>query len=151
MHISEVNFVVKNALTSLDFYQKVFEVEEVEVGDFILGQNEVAIRVDNLYFRILDENPDFQMFAPTEESSVHSWFNIIVSDIEYSYAQAVAEGAKEIQAVKELPEMGIKNAVFKDPFGYVWLLHEVVQEIDYDTRVQILEQQGFQRQSKAES
>lgn len=73
------------------------------------------------------------------------WFNITVEDIHTTFQQALDAGATQIQAVQHLPDMGIQNAIFKDPFGYVWLLHQVLEVVDAETRAHLLEQQGFQR------
>lgn len=145
MHNSEINIVVKNSLDSLSFYENIFCIERIEVGDFILGQNEVTIKINELYLRLLDENPDFNMLAPQNDTYIPFWFNITVNNIEQTYNQALNLGCTKIQDVNHMPEMGIKNAMFKDPYSYTWLLHEVIEIIDYETRVELLEKQGFKR------
>ncbi|WP_433847031.1 VOC family protein [Acinetobacter proteolyticus] len=147
MQSTEIDFIVKDTITALAFYERVFEVEKIEVGDFVLGQNCVIMSIHGVHFHMLDENPDFQLLAPTQESYIPIWFNITVTDIEKTLQQAVDVGAAVIQAVQDMPKMGIKNAMFKDPFGYMWLLHQVLEVVDYETRAQLLEQQGFQRKA----
>ncbi|MCH7314500.1 VOC family protein [Acinetobacter sp. ANC 3882] len=145
MQNTEIDFIVKDTLAALAFYEQVFEVERIEVGDFVVGQNSVIMSIHGVHFHMLDENPDFQLLAPTQDSYIPIWFNITVTDIEKTLQQAVDAGAVLIQAVQHMPAMGIKNAMFKDPFGYMWLLHQVIEVVDYETRAQLLEQQGFQR------
>lgn len=37
--------------------------------------------------------------------------------------------------------MGVSNAMFKDPFGYMWLLHQMHSVVSHEERVRILEEQ----------
>ncbi|TCM67072.1 putative glyoxalase superfamily protein PhnB [Acinetobacter calcoaceticus] len=141
----EIDFIVKDSLQALAFYQQIFAVEPVEVGDFILGQNSVIMKIYDTRFHMLDENLDFNLKAPTTDAYLPFWFNVTVPDIELVYAKALAAGAQGIQAIQEMTDMGIKNAMFKDPFGYVWLLHQVIKEVSYETRAQLLEAKGFTR------
>lgn len=138
MQSTEIDFIVKDTMVALAFYERVFEVERIEVGDFVVGQNSVIISIHGVHF---------QMLAPTPDSYIPIWFNITVTDIVETLQKAVDAGAVVIQAVQHMPKMGIKNAMFKDPFGYMWLLHQVLEVVDYETRAQLLEQQGFQRKS----
>jgi PhnB protein len=39
-----------------------------------------------------------------------------------------------------MPEFGISGATFIDPFGYVWMVHQVHREISYEERIRILEE-----------
>lgn len=141
----EIDMVVKDSLAALELYESVFEVERIEVGDFIVGQNEVILKIHGTRFHLLDENKQFEFFAPKPNDRLPIWFNIIVSDIQERFDKAVAQGFSVIQPVTEMPEMGIKNTMLTDQFGYVWMLHQIDQEVSFEDRTRMFEEQGFER------
>ncbi|HRY14223.1 MAG TPA: hypothetical protein P5309_11700 [Syntrophomonadaceae bacterium] len=53
---------------------------------------------------------------------------------------ALEAGCIEIQPVTELTEFGAINAIFTDPFGYVWMLHQIVRMVSFEERTRILEE-----------
>ena len=69
------------------------------------------------------------------------WLNIMVEDIQATYDRAIAAGCTPVQPVNRMEEMGISNAMFKDPFGYMWLLHQMHRVVSHEERVRILEEQ----------
>jgi len=58
--------------------------------------------------------------------------NVLVPDIKDTYSKAIASGCKEIQSVTSLPDFGVSNVVFSDPFGYVWMLHQMHREVSFE-------------------
>jgi PhnB protein len=143
----EIDLVVPDSLEALHWLEGVFEVERIEVSDFVKGQNEVVFSIYGTRFHLLDENPPYHLFAPKPDTPKTSWFNVTVPDIKETYQKVMTKGGKQIQAVTEMPEMGIANAMFEDPFGYIWMLHQINKVVDHEERTRILEQQGFQRKS----
>lgn len=125
MKAVEIDFVVSDSLAALDLYERIFEIERIEVTALSKGQNEAIFSLYGARFHMLDENPDFQLIAPRPGDSKPVWFNIAVTDIRETYKKAMTEGCTEIQAITEIPEMGVANAMFSDPFGYIWMLHEI--------------------------
>ncbi|UUX33920.1 VOC family protein [Fundicoccus culcitae] len=138
MNAVEFDFVVKDSLKAIELYQAIFEVNVLEKTNLNVGSNEVVFEIFGSRFHMLDENPDYQLFAPKEGQSQSFWFNVIVSNIDETYRKALDNGVKEIQAVTRLEEMGVSNAMFLDPFGYVWMLHEIHREVSFEDRVEIL-------------
>lgn len=134
----ELDFVVKDSLKAIAFYQAIFDLEIVEQTEFKVGNNEVVFTLYGSRFHMLDENPEYHLNAPSENSPQSFWFNVVVPNIEETYQKAVEQGAKEIHAVTRMEEMGISNAMFLDPFGYVWMLHEIHREVSFEERVEIL-------------
>lgn len=141
----EIDLVVKDSLVTLAFYASIFDVKRIEVGDFIQGQNEVVIEIEGTRFHMLDENVEYQLVAPKEGSQLPIWFNVIIEDITETYNKAMNAGGKGIQPPTAMKEMGVTNALFADPFGYTWMLHQIHEEISYEERVKFFEEQGFQR------
>lgn len=136
----EVDMVVTDSLKALELYKKIFDVEVVEASSFPRGENEVVFTLYGVRFHMLDENPEFQLNAPTPESPKSMWCNILVPDINETYLKAMNAGCTEIQPVTELPDYGVSNAVFSDPFGYVWMLHQMHREVSHDERIRMWEE-----------
>lgn len=137
-HGVEFDFVVKDSRTALEQYKEIFDVEVVEQPYFKAGNNQAVFHIYDTCFHMLDENPEYQLFAPKEGVPQSFWFNIVVPDIQETYTKALAAGVKEIQPVTRMEEMGISNAMFSDSNGYVWMLHEIHREVSYEERVDIL-------------
>lgn len=142
MKAIEINMVVSDSLKALELYEKIFEeIERIEVTNLDKGQNEAVINLYGMRIHLLDENPEFHLHAPGPDHPHTMWFNVIVPDIKKTYKNAIDAGCKEIQPVTELPEYGIANAVFADPFGYQWLIHQINKEISFEERMRIWEEQ----------
>lgn len=131
----EIDFVVKDSLEALKLYEEIFEVERIEVTDFPRGENEAIFSIYDVRFHMLDENEKFGLVAPNPEHPNSFWINVMVPNIKETYEKAMAAGCKEIQAVTELPDYGVSNAIFSDPFGYVWMLHQMHKEVSFEERV----------------
>lgn len=133
----EVNFVVKDSLQALSLYEKIFEIEVIESSQLPVGQNEVVFTLFDTRFHMLDENPDFQLMAPTSNNPNTIWFNVTVEDIESTYNKALQAGCTSLQEITELELYGISNAMVVDPFGYLWLLHEVHRVVSHEERIRL--------------
>lgn len=135
----ELDFVVPDSLKALELYEQIFDIEPVEVTDFPKGQNEVIFTMYGTRFHMLDENPQFHLHAPKEGQAQSMWVNIVVPDIKETFNKAIGLGCTEIQALTEIPEMGISNAIFLDPFGYVWMLHQIHREVSQEEKMEFFE------------
>lgn len=131
----EIDMVLTDSLKALELYEEIFDVKRVEVTNFPKGQNEVVFTLYGVRFHMLDENPDFGLFAPKKDKPNTIWFNILVPDIKETFSKAMDVGCKVVQEVTELPDFGVANAIFSDPFGYVWMLHQIYKEVSFEERV----------------
>ncbi|UCZ55064.1 VOC family protein [Bacillus shivajii] len=136
----ELDMVVKDSLKALELYEKIFDIERVEVSNFPRGENEVVFTLYGVRFHFLDENPEFHLIAPTPDDPKTSWVNVTVPNIKETYAKAMDLDCTEVQPVTELTDYGVSNAIFMDPFGYVWMLHEVHKEVSHEERLQLWEE-----------
>lgn len=141
MQAVEFDFVVKDSLKALELYENIFPVERVEVSNFKTGSNEAVFTIFGTRFHMLDENPEYLLVAPKEGQPQSFWFNIVVNDINKTYQAAITNGCTEIQGVTRMEEFGISNAQFLDPFGYVWMLHEIHREVSFEERIDILKEE----------
>ena len=136
----EIDLVVSDSLKALALVESIFEIERIEVTDLPKGQNEVVFSLYGTRFHMLDENPEFGLVAPKPGDPKSIWFNIMVPDIAATYAKAHAAGCTEIQAVTELPDFGVSNAIFSDSFGTVWMLHQIHKVVSLEERLKLWEE-----------
>ncbi|MDQ0159728.1 VOC family protein [Alkalibacillus salilacus] len=136
----ELDMVVSDSLEALKVYEYVFDLEEIKATNLPKGQNEVLFTLYNMQFHLLDENREAYLIAPTPEDPKTSWVNVTVDDINKTYQFAMDQECTEIQPVTEMADMGISNAIFMDPFGYVWMLHEVHEETTFEERAAMWEE-----------
>ena len=135
----EFDFVVKDSIEALELYEQIFEVERIEVTDFPRGENEAIFTIYGFHFHMLDENLKFHLYAPQPDSSMSSWINVTVPNINETYEKALELGCEEIQPVTKIEEMGLSNAILRDPNGYVWMLHEIHREVTRDELMEFWE------------
>lgn len=132
---AEIDIIVSDSLEALELYEKIFEVHRIEATGFEKGLNEAVFTIYGTRFHLLDENPEYGLAAAKPEETKSIWFNIAVPDIAETFKKAVDAGCKEIQPVTEIEEMGVINAIFSDPYGMVWMLHQMTKETSFEERV----------------
>lgn len=136
----EIDMVVQDSVKALRLYERIFDLAPIEVTDFSIGQNEVVFTLYGVRFHMLDENPEFDLMAPKPDDPKPIWFNIMVEDIKETYERAMEAGCQEVQPVTEIADHGVSNAIFSDPFGYLWMLHEIHEYVGFDDRVKLWEE-----------
>lgn len=90
----EMDMVVTDSLKALSEYEEVFEVERIEVTDFPRGLNEAVFTIYGTRFHLLDENPDYFLIAPGEDSNHSFWFNVLVENLDEVFNLAKEKGWK---------------------------------------------------------
>lgn len=135
----EIDFVVKNSLAALELYEKIFPIERVEVTNLQVGLNEVVFNLFGTRFHMLDENPEYGLVAPNSDRSKSIWFNVIVPDIKTTYTKAIDNGCIDVQAITDVPDFGMTYAIFIDPFGYSWMLHQIHRVVSHEERMEHFE------------
>lgn len=134
----EIDMIVSDCLEALKLYESIFKVERIEVTEFEKGENEVVFSIYNSCFHLLDENLQYGLIAPKPGDTKSMWLNVMVPDIAATYKKAIKLGCNEIQPVTEIPDYGVSNAMFSDPFGYVWMLHQVHKDICFEERMELM-------------
>lgn len=137
----EIDFVVTDSLAALSLYEQIFDVKRIEVTSLPKGQNEAVFSVYDTRFHMLDENTEFQLVAPKPGDPKPLWFNVMVEDLKQVHEKAMNAGCTEIQAVTEMQDFGVSNSMFADPFGYLWMLHQIHREVSFEERMKIMEEQ----------
>ena len=134
----EIDMIISDSIKALDLYEKIFDVQRIEVTDFGKGKSEAVFSIYGARFHLLDENSEYGMFAPKKDIPLPIWMNVMVPDIRETYAKAVKAGCAEIQPVTEIESLGVINALFADSFGYMWMLHQIVKEVSYEERLEAM-------------
>jgi PhnB protein len=122
----EIDLVLPDALEAFEIYSKVFGAKAVEKTSLDKGQNEVVFTVFGTRFHILDENPDACLTAPKEGQGGFIWFNLTVDNIKETFDRAETAGFATVLPIQEVMCRKLKTSMQKDPWGYIWQLHEVI-------------------------
>lgn len=130
----EVDFVVRDSREALALYGKIFKIEKLEATDLERGLNEAVFMLFGTRIHLLDENTEYGLKAPEAGAAAPMWLNVMVEDIGETFRKALENGCSEIQPVTRMEEMGVSNAIFLDPFGYSWLLHQMHREVSFTER-----------------
>lgn len=120
---NELCFCLPDTLMAFETYHNVFGADAVNKTAHDKGLNEVVFTISGFRFHMLDENHDYGLFAP-KEGQGSFWFNLVVENIEEVFEKAELAGFTPIMPIQELKEHGLKTSMQKDPWGYVWQLHQ---------------------------
>lgn len=134
----EIDFVVKDVKQAIDLYLRFFDVTIIEQSNLERGLNEVVFTLYDTRFHMLDENPAYQLNTPSPDCPASFWFNVTVDDIEDTFRKAMDAGCIEVQPLTKHSGMGVANAIFLDPFGYIWMLHQVYEVVPYEDRLEYM-------------
>jgi uncharacterized glyoxalase superfamily protein PhnB len=135
----EIDFCVYDVLKAFEVYEKVFGAEAVEKTAFDRGMNECVFTIFGSRFHMLDESPENGLNAPKAGDSSSIWFNIMVEAIQPVYDKALELGFTVIMPLQNMPDHGVQNAMVQDPFGMVWMLHQIDRIVSFEDRVKLAE------------
>jgi PhnB protein len=120
---------VRDAPAAIEFYKKAFGATEVMrlVGPGTkIGHAE--IRIGNSAIYLSDEFPEYGAVAPQTTGSSPVKMDLRVDDVDSFATHAVAAGAKEVRPIQD-QFYGMRTGQFADPFGYVWNISTVKEEL----------------------
>ena len=120
----EINMVVKDAREAADFYKDLFGAEILLKTDLDKTLNEMIMVVGDTEIRVLNENKEFGLVAPSEDVPSSMWINLFVDDINKQCKVAEDSGCVIISPVTEFPESNAINAVFRDIYGHIWVVNQ---------------------------
>lgn len=120
----EINMVVKDAREAADFYKDLFGAEILSKTDLDKPLNETRMVVGGTEIRVLNENEEIGLVAPSEDVPSSIWVNLFVDDINEQCKVAEDSGCVIISPVTEFPESNAINAVFRDKYGHIWVVNQ---------------------------
>lgn len=120
----EVDFIVNDVKKTKEVYEAVFGLDIIEETNFPPGSNELVFHLAGTRFHLLDANPDYGMVAPDVEEEFPFWFNVSTQDIQTLWSKAMTAGCREMVQPTQAEDSQTKTAMFRDPDGYIWMLHD---------------------------
>jgi PhnB protein len=120
---------VKDAPAAIDFYKKAFGATEVMrlVGPGTkIGHAEIRIGNSTIY--LSDEFPEYGVVGPQALGGSPVRMDLRVGDVDAVAAIAITAGAKQIRPI-QVQFYGMRSGQFEDPFGYVWNISTVKEEM----------------------
>ena len=113
---------VSNGAKAIEFYQKAFgAIEEMRMAapDGKIGHAELKIGAAR--FMLSDEYPEMDVRSPESIGGSPVTLHLYVEDVDATFAQAVAAGAKVVRPVED-QFYGDRAGKLVDPFGHSWFL-----------------------------
>jgi PhnB protein len=114
--------IVQGAAKAIPFYKKAFgasETHRMPGPDGKIGHAE--IRIGDSPVMLADEFPEIGARSPQSLGGAAVSLLIYVPDVDASFQQAVAAGAKVLRPVKD-QFYGDRSGTVEDPFGHVWTI-----------------------------
>jgi PhnB protein len=86
--------------------------------------NETIMVIGGTEIRVLDENKEVGLIAPSQDVTNSMWINLFVDDIDKQCKVAEDSGCVIISPVTKFSESNAINAVFSDKYGHVWVVNQ---------------------------
>lgn len=143
-HTITPHLVVRGGEKAIEFYKKAFGAKERESGcvmkmpDGKIGHAELWIGDSPIM--LADESPDWGALSPLSKGGGSVCIHLYVSDVDKTYAQAVAAGATATMPVADMP-WGDRYGKLKDPFGHEWSIGTHKEDLtpeELDKRMQAM-------------
>jgi PhnB protein len=125
------NLTFKNAAKAIEFYKKAFGA--IETFRFEAGGSipHAEIEIGDTVFGLCDEYAEGGRFSAETWGHSPVGFRIHVKDVDSFAARAVAAGLKVTRPITD-QFYGYREGNFVDPFGYVWSIATVKEEMSVE-------------------
>lgn len=124
---------VRNAAQAIDFYGKAFGAQltppTLRTPDGVVMHAEMAI--DRASFMLSEEAPAQGGPSPESLGGTTVRLHLMVHDAEAVFAAALKAGAQSVIPVA-LQFYGHLSGRVRDPFGHLWIISQVVEEMSED-------------------
>jgi PhnB protein len=121
--------IVKGASRAIDFYKKSFGAEEImrfPGPNNTIGHAE--LRIGDSVVMLADPQPQGMYSSPETYGGSPVSLMIYVPDVDKTFKQAIANGAKQTRAV-ENQFYGDRSGNLVDPFGHIWTVSTHVEDV----------------------
>jgi PhnB protein len=128
--------VVRDAAAAIDFYASVFGATELWRLMHYHRIGHAVLRVGTSEFVILDEFPEAGIIGPpageTDTPAPRGpRLMLQVPDVDVVLSNALAAGATLVRPAAD-QWWGVRSGVIRDPFGYQWSVHSIVESISIE-------------------
>ncbi|MFI6585686.1 VOC family protein [Embleya sp. NPDC050493] len=123
---------VDGAAAAIDFYVLVLGATErmrMPAPGGKIGHAE--LQLGNSVVMLADEYPDMGFRGPKTVGGTPVTLHVYVEDVDAVFASALANGSKELRAVKN-EFYGDRTGEFEDPFGHRWSVASHVEDVPED-------------------
>ena len=120
---------IKNAGAAIEFYKQVFgATEKMRLAEADGKVGHAEIEIGKARIMISDEYPEIDVLGPQSRGGSTVGLHILVEDVDAVFNRAVAAGAKELKPVSD-QFYGERSGQLADPFGHVWYIGTVKEEL----------------------
>ena len=121
--------IVRDAMRAIDFYVEALGAQErVRYMNEALGiVSHADLDIGDLTFSVTEELPALNSDAPTSLGGSPVVLQLRVSDVGTLYESMRQAGAETVFSLAEF--CGERMARLRDPFGHLWIISEVVEEL----------------------
>ena len=128
--VVQTMLVVHDAEQAITFYADVFGAREVWRVMHFHRVGHAVLRIGHSEIVVLDEFPEAGIVGPASATidSAAPRLLIEIDDVDAVIERAVAAGATLVRPADN-QWWGVRSGVIRDPFGYRWSIHSVVEAI----------------------
>jgi len=123
---------VNDAAAAIEFYKSAFGATEVmrltEPGGRI---GHAEIKVGEALIMLSEEYPELDIRSPQSIGGTPVCVHLYIDDVDTLAANAVAAGATILKPVED-QFYGDRTGRLKDPFGHVWIVATVLEELSLE-------------------
>ena len=124
-----VSLVVRDAKAAIDFYEKVFGAKHLYSLTMPNGGIAHAeFKIGDTIIMIADENPEWGNKSPQTLGGSPITLNVMVDNPDATVAEAEKAGGNVLFPVAD-QFYGFRSGRFQDPFGHVWIVSKVLEEL----------------------
>jgi PhnB protein len=114
------HLVIDGAANAIEFYKKAFGAKELMR---LAGQDgkmmHACVSINDSSVMLVDENREWKALGPKTLGGTPVTIHLMVDNVDRSFAQAVAAGAKVVMPVEDA-FWGDRYGIVEDPFGHQW-------------------------------
>ncbi len=112
---------VRRDVEAVAFYQAAFDAQEHSRFTDDQGHIVAQLAIGGAAFIVADEAPDYDQFSPETLNGTTVRIELIVSDPDAVFQQAVAAGGRAVFPVED-QSWGLRQGRLVDPYGHHWLV-----------------------------
>jgi PhnB protein len=123
--------VFKDAAKAIEFYKQAFGAKEIMRFEAGGGLPHAEIKIGDSSIMLSDEWPEGGRFSAETLGGTPVQMSLVVEDVDSFAEQAVAAGLKTILPIRD-QFYGHREGRFVDPFGYMWNISTVKEEMSVE-------------------
>lgn len=124
--------IVKGGAAAIDFYKRAFgAVEQLRMASPDGRVGHAELKIGDSVIMLADEHPEMGHRSPQSLGGAGVSLMVYVDQVDAVFKQAVANGAEELQPLKN-QFYGDRSGTLQDPFGHRWTLATHIEDVAPD-------------------